>query len=165
MCVFINPFLLDTIPQTQKDEINNDQKATLPVVSYQEARDAPTEPINTKRAGAKIQTAQSDRQSPSPSFELRNKYVLCFIFERGPPPQQSGPLCLVICPPHTHARARTHTGQAALAVLKGKERVAAPVSVSYVITTARMLCTPQRLSQNHCFYLHVMVIPKYGSQN
>lgn len=51
--LFFDPCLFDTITQTQKDKINNNQKATMPVVSYQEARDAPTEPINTKGARAK----------------------------------------------------------------------------------------------------------------
>lgn len=50
---FLIPACFDTITQTQKDKINNNQKATMPMVSYQEARDAPTEPINTKGATAK----------------------------------------------------------------------------------------------------------------
>lgn len=104
----------------QKGEINNYWKAALPVMSYQEARDAPTEPIYTKRAPrSKIRISQtygrSDALPPlqNPSNLYKITSLLCFR-SPNPPPQQSGPLCLVISPPHTHTHAHTQSGQLCL---------------------------------------------------
>lgn len=128
-------------------------------MSYREARDAPTQPIDTSRApGSRIQMSQTegrtDTQPPPPNRSNRHKItsLLCF---RSPslPPQQSGPLSRNFSSTHIHARActhaRTHTSRAEqsssvsfkeiggqLEQRRAAPRRAAAPNHSYVTTTA-----------------------------
>ncbi len=58
-CCCLSVTFLPTL-RHRESEINNNREAALPVMSYREARDAPTEPIHTRSApGSKIRIGQT----------------------------------------------------------------------------------------------------------